>query len=62
MTIDGSISSVQEKFSKKYQEVKETLQLIGQLVEDHKTDREQLNDLKQQELKSLEQKVLERFD
>ncbi len=62
MTIDGSITSVQDKFSKKYQEVKETLQLIGQLVEEHKGEREQLNELKQQEIRNLEQKVLERFE
>jgi hypothetical protein len=62
MTIDGSITSVQDKFSKKYQEVKETLQLIGQLVEEHKGEREQLNELKQQEIRNLELKVLERFE
>ncbi|CDW72479.1 UNKNOWN [Stylonychia lemnae] len=56
MTIDGSINSVQDKYQKKFNEYKE------QLIEEDKQYKEQLAEIKAQEIKSLEQKVFERFD
>ena len=36
--------------------------MLGQMVEEHKHDKEQLAEMKALEIKSLEQKVFERFD